>query len=144
MSLNPLAIIATALDKLFPDADERNKHKVRMLELQTSGQFKEVELAVSAIVAEAKSLDPWTSRARPTFLYVMYIYLLAAMPIGVLAVFAPEEVEKAIAAAKLYLAAIPAEMWGLFGAGYLGYVKKRSDDKEVGAGMVPKKFLGLF
>jgi hypothetical protein len=74
----------------------------------------------------------------------MYIYLLLAVPIGGLAVFKPDEVGLAIAAAKLYLAAIPPEMWTLFGAGYLGYVKKRSDDKEVSAGIEPKKFLGLF
>lgn len=144
MSINPLDLIGTALDKIFPDAAERDAAKLRMMELNSAGQFKEIELAMSAIVAEAQSKDPWTSRARPAFLYVMYIYLLMAVPIGLLAVFWAADVTAAIAAAKAYLAAIPGEMWTLFGAGYLGYVKKRSDDKEVASGMEPKKFMGLF
>lgn len=144
MSINPLDLIGTALDKLFPDAAERDAAKLRMMELNNAGQFKEIELALSAIVAEAQSKDPWTSRARPAFLYVMYVYLLMAVPIGLLAVFWAADVAAAIAAAKEYLAAIPEEMWMLFGAGYLGYVKKRSDDKEVANGMAPKKFMGLF
>lgn len=144
MPLNPLDLIGTALDKIFPDAAERDAAKLKMLELKSAGQFKEIELAFSAIIAEAQSKDPWTSRARPSFLYVMYIYLLAALPIGLIGVVYPAQVAAGIEAAKLYLQSIPAEMWTLFGAGYLGYIKKRSDDKEVAAGKEPKKFMGLF
>jgi hypothetical protein len=38
-------------------------------------------------LAEAQSADPWTSRARPNFLYVMYILLPTALPTGVLSAF---------------------------------------------------------
>jgi hypothetical protein len=31
---------------------------------------------MAAVLAEAESPDPWTSRARPSFLYVMYVLLL--------------------------------------------------------------------
>ena len=37
---------------------------------------------MSAIVAEANSSDPWTSRARPSFLYLIYVLLLFAVPMG--------------------------------------------------------------
>jgi hypothetical protein len=144
MNLNPLELLTKAADKLWPDADEKAKNLLRLKELDQAGEFKEFEIAAGNIQSEAKSDDPWTSRARPTFLYVMYVYLLAALPIGCIAIFYPTQVTLAIAAAKTYLAAIPTEMWTLFGAGYLGYVKKRSDDKEVSKGMMPKKFLGLF
>ena len=48
-----------------------------------------LETQLQAIVAEASSADPWTSRARPNFLYVMYILLLTALPMGVLSAFHP-------------------------------------------------------
>ena len=139
-----LPILDKAIDKIFPDKDEANKHKLKMRELENDGEFHELDNAMNMIIAEAKSNDPWTSRARPSFLYVMYIYLLMAIPVGLLAVIWPTQVTAAIVAAKAYLEAIPTQMWTLFGAGYLGYVKKRSDDKEVAAGKEPKKFLGLF
>ena len=44
-----------------------------------------IQARLSAIVTEARSPDPWTSRARPSFLYVMYVMLLWAIPMGVLA-----------------------------------------------------------
>ncbi len=38
-----------------------------------------IRTRMTAIVAEANSADPWTSRARPSFLYVMYALLLWAI-----------------------------------------------------------------
>lgn len=139
-----LDAIETVADKIWPDADERARNEIALKKLDQDGAFRHLDIAAGNIQAEGSSDDPWTSRARPSFLYVMYIYLLAALPIGLLGVFWPEETAKAIEVAKSYLASIPTEMWTLFGAGYLGYVKKRSDDKEVAAGKEPKKFLGLF
>ena len=49
-----------------------------------------LQVQLSAIVAEATSPDPWTSRARPSFLYVMYLMILLAVPMGVVAAFRPE------------------------------------------------------
>jgi hypothetical protein len=139
-----LDAIETVADKIWPDADERAKNQIALKQLDQNGAFRHLDIASGNIQTEAKSDDPWTSRARPSFLYVMYIYLLAALPIGLCGILWPEQTAKAIEVAKAYLASIPAEMWTLFGAGYLGYVKKRSDDKEVAAGKEPKKFLGLF
>lgn len=144
MALKFLDAIGTVADKIWPDASEREKNKIVLAQLEQQGAFKHLDLASANIQTEASSNDPWTSRARPSFLYVMYIYLLAAIPVGLLGVVWPVETAKAIEVAKAYLASIPTEMWTLFGAGYLGYVKKRSDDKEVAAGKDPKKFLGLF
>ena len=144
MSFPILSIIDKAIDKLFPDAGERQKYKNQARELELSGEFKELEGAIQLIMAEAKSADPWTSRARPSFLYVMYIMIMASIPMGFLSFWHPELVDSAIAGMEKWLKAIPPEMWYLFGAGYLGYVKKRSDDKQVLAGIKPTKILGIF
>jgi len=144
MSFPILSIIDKAIDKLFPDAGDRLKYKNQAKELELSGEFKELEGAIQLIMAEAQSKDPWTSRARPSFLYVMYIMIMASIPMGFLSFWHPELVDSAIAGMEKWLKAIPPEMWYLFGAGYLGYVKKRSDDKQVLAGIKPTKILGIF
>jgi len=67
------------IDKIFPDAAERDKAKLELIKVQADGQLKELEIQLSAILAEANSTDPWTSRARPSFLYVVYT-LSPALP----------------------------------------------------------------
>ena len=144
MSIPILGLISDAIDKIIPDADKRAEAKVKMAELEQKGEFREMEIAMTAIVAEAKSSDPWTSRARPTFLYVMYIYILGAIPAGIIGIWYPEEVKQAIVGVELWLNSMPSELYGLFGVGFLGYVKKRSDDKATLLGKETKKFMGIF
>lgn len=117
------------IDKLWPDKNEAEKAKLELFRMQQAGEFKEVELRYQAIVAEASSADKWTSRARPSFMYVIYLYILAAIPMGLLAVFRPAEAAAVAAGMNSWLAAIPSDMWWLFGAGYLGYGAFRSYDK---------------
>jgi len=139
-----ISAIGGILDKVIPDADKRAEAKIKLAQLEQAGEFRGLELSVQAIVMEAKSKDKWTSRARPAFLYVMYVFILFALPMGILSVWYPAEVQLAIVGVKAWLAAIPRELYALFGTGYLGYVKKRSDDKQVIMGQEPKKFLGIF
>ena len=75
----------------------------------------------------------WTSRARPTFLYVMYLMILAALPLGALAAFAPDVAVRVTTAMGAYLSAIPDAMWTLFATGYLGYTAARQWGKARGA-----------
>lgn len=84
---------------------------------------------LSVMLAEAASQDKWTSRGRPMFLYVMYIFLLAGLPMGVLSIFRPDTATAIAAGCNAWLSAIPEEMWWLFGAGYLGYSTVRTVDK---------------
>ncbi len=93
---------------------------------------------MSAIVMEAQSSDPLTSRARPAFLYVMYIMILTSIPMGILFALNPILAADIIKGVQAWLDAIPTEMWALFGAGYLGYTNKRSEDKQVLMGAQPK------
>lgn len=73
-------------------------------------------------------VEPWQQRSG-AFLSVFYLYLLAAFPIGVLAVFAPEAAQAMAAGAGAWLGAVPRELWAAFLAGYLGYAGLRSLEK---------------
>ncbi len=64
--------IASIIDKVIPDKEARAKAKLELLALEGTQELQQIEARLSAIVAEAQSADPWTSRARPSFLYVMY------------------------------------------------------------------------
>lgn len=118
------------IDKIWPDPAEREKAKAQLLQMQQNGELKELETRMSAILAEAQSSDPWTSRARPSFMYVMYAMILASIPMGVLHAFDPSMAVNIADGMKAWLSAIPQEMWMLFGVGYTGYAWARSKDKQ--------------
>lgn len=81
--------ITSIIDKIIPDKEARAKTKLELLTLQGSQEMEMIEARLQAIVAEANSQDPWTSRARPSFLYVMYVLLLASLPMGLLSASTP-------------------------------------------------------
>lgn len=120
------------IDRVFPDPAQKAQAQLELLKMQQEGDLKDMQVRLSAILAEAQSADPWTSRARPSFLYVMYLMILAAFPVGVLQIFRPEVVPIFTAGVQGWLAAIPDELWWLFGAGYLGYTGARSLEKRKG------------
>ncbi len=125
--------IVSIIDKVIPDKAQREKAKLELLELQGSQELAEINARLAAIVAEANSHDPWTSRARPSFLYVMYILLLFALPMGVLAAFAPDKALAIGQGMNAYLAGLPEPLYALFGTGYLGYTAARQWGKIAGS-----------
>lgn len=120
------------IDKVFPDPEQKAKAQLELLQMQQSGELEGARIQLSAIIAEAQSSDPWTSRARPSFLYVVYILLLASIPMGVLTVFSPEAATNLTTGFKAWLAAIPEPILTLFGTVMLGYVVGRSYEKTKG------------
>jgi len=98
--------------------------------------LQEVQSQLSPILAEAQSTDPWTSRARPSFMYVIYVLLLASLPMGVLFAYDPVLAKNVTNGFQSWLTAIPESIVNLFGMGYLGYTGARSFEKWRGA---PKK-----
>ena len=120
------------IDKIFPDPEQKAKAQLELLRLQQDGELEGVKVQLSAIIAEAQSTDPWTSRARPSFLYVVYILLLTAIPMGVLTVFNPEAAVNLTTGFKAWLAAIPDSILTLFGTVMTGYVLGRSWEKTKG------------
>ena len=125
-----LGLAGDLLKRLIPDPGQRAKAEQELAVLQQNGELQAMATSMSAILAEAQSNDKWTSRARPSFLYVVYIIILSALPMGVLHAFNPEMAAGIAEGFKLWLAAIPEPMWTLFGVGYLGYAGARSWDKR--------------
>ncbi len=76
-------------------------------------------------IDDANAPDRWTSRARPTFLYVMYALLLWSIPMGVIAAVRPALAEAIARGMTTYLNALPEPLYALFGIGYLGYTVAR-------------------
>ena len=128
--LGPLTSI---IDKIVPDKEGRERAKLELLRLQGSQEMELLQARLSAIVAEAGSTDPWTSRARPSFLYVMYAIILWALPMGVIGAFSPSTAGAIAGAMTAYLNGLPEPLYALFGTGYLGYSVVRQWGKVAGS-----------
>lgn len=124
--------IASIIDKIIPDKEAQARAKLELIALEGTQEMKMIEAQLQAIVAEANSQDPWTSRARPSFLYVMYVLLLAALPMGVLSAFSPVTARDIAAGMNAYLSGLPEPLYALFGTGYLGYTAARQWGKVKG------------
>jgi hypothetical protein len=118
--------VAKLLDRLIPDKEARERAKLELLQLEGSHELKLIEARMAAIIAEANATDPWTSRARPSFLYVMYALILWAVPMGLIAAIDPAMADAIGKGMGAYLAAIPEPLYVLFGTGYLGYTAART------------------
>lgn len=126
--------VARLIDKIIPDPDARDRAKLELLKLEGSQEMEAIRTQLTAIVAEAQSNDPWTSRARASFLYVMYALLLWAIPMGLIAAVRPDMAESIARGMHAYLAGIPEPLYMLFGTGYLGYTAARQWEKAKGLG----------
>ena len=136
--MNPLLIGSlvdlgrAVLDRAIPDPTARAQAELELLRMQQDGTLKELNVRMSAIVEEAKSADPWTSRARPSFLYVFYAVILGMSVFApLLGVFYPERMDLFFLNVGKGFGAIPEELWWTFTVGYLGYAGARSFDKRV-------------
>ena len=127
-----VSIGAKLNDKMFPDPAERDRAKLELMKMEREGDLEEVKVQLSAIIAEAQSPDPWTSRARPSFLYVVYILLLWSLPMGVLFVINPDAAARFTDGFKAWMNAIPEPVLTLFGTVMLGYVISRGYEKVKG------------
>ena len=125
--------IASIIDKVIPDKAARERAKLELIRLEGSQELAAIEARLSAIVAEANSRDPWTSRARPSFLYVMYAMILWGIPMGLIAAFRPETARAVADGINAYLNGLPEPLYALFGTGYLGYTAARQWGKISGS-----------
>lgn len=139
MSLDPTGIteaissvsglFQTAIDKIWPNPEDKAKADAQIMMATAQSAILQLEASQKVMLAEASSDDKWTSRARPSFLYVVYIYLLLAIPMGILGAFSPTTAEHISTGIKLYLGALPDIIVGLFQTVMLGYVGARTVDK---------------
>jgi hypothetical protein len=124
--------VSKLLDKIIPDPQARDRAKLELIKLQGDQEMQAIGAQMQAIVAEAQSADPWTSRARPSFLYVMYTLILWAIPMGLIAAVDPKLALGIGNGMTSYLRGLPEELYMLFGTGYLGYTAARTWGKTRG------------
>jgi len=127
-----LGPVTRIIDKVVPDPEARDRAKLELLRLENSQELGLLQASLSAIVAEAGSSDPWTSRARPNFLYVMYAMILWALPMGLVGAFSPATASAIGESMSAYLRGLPEPLYALFGTGYLGYSAMRQWGKAKG------------
>jgi hypothetical protein len=127
-----IAPVAKLIDKIIPDPQARDRAKLELLKLQGDQEMQTIAVQMQAIVAEAQSVDPWTSRARPSFLYMMYALILWSIPMGLIAAADPRMASGIASGMTAYLRGIPEELYALFGTGYLGYTAARTWGKAKG------------
>mgnify|MGYP002780554292 CR=1 FL=1 len=124
--------ISSIIDKVIPDKAARERAKLELIALEGTQELRLIEAQLQAIIAEANSADPWTSRARPSFLYVMYAMILCALPMGLLSAISPEAAADVAGGINAYLNGLPEPLYALFGTGYLGYTAARQWGKVKG------------
>lgn len=117
--------VAGLIDKIIPDPQAREAAKLELLRLEGTQELDRIKAQMAGVLAEAGSTDPWTSRARPSFLYVMYALLLWSIPMGVIAAVRPATAQAIAHGMNAYLAGLPEPLYALFGTGYLGYTVAR-------------------
>lgn len=121
------------LDRVIPDPEAKRDAKARLMDLHQQGDLQKMEARMRVIRTEAQSKDAWTSRARPTFMYVFYTVILSLVLLGPLVgVFAPSAMAIFFENVGAGFQAVPTEMWTVFTAGYLGYGGFRTVEKVRG------------
>ena len=119
-----LSVGAELIDSLFTSDDERAEARLKLTKLAQEGRLKQMEAAMTVVVAEAKSdhfiVAAWRPITMLTFVfivannYIIYPYLNLLFDTGV-------ELD------------LPPDLWNLIKIGLGGYVVGRSGEKMVKA-----------
>ena len=125
-------LIDDAINKIWPDPQDRAKAEVMMLQAQSDAALNLLKTQMSVMLAEAQSTDKFTSRARPGFLYVVYLLMLCSIPMGILYSLNPAIAGNVTTGFKDWLAAIPPDIISMFQFVMLGYIGGRSFEKVKG------------
>ena len=117
-------IVERVVDRVVPEkmGSAEKQRLIHELDKEITKQ------AGNIILAEATSNDPWVSRARPTLMWIMYAVIVFNYIVIPLILMGGKM--GGLDIQGLDPIAIPEVLWGMFGAGYLGYSHYRSQDKE--------------
>ena len=121
------------IDKIWPNPTDEAAAQVAMLKATSDAAVAQLNAANQAAIAEASSVDSWTSRARPSFLYVMYVLILFSIQMGILSAFNPPAAEAVAKGMGLWLNAIPEAMWQVLFGCFAVYSGGRTIEKIKGA-----------
>lgn len=127
-----LASLMQIVDQATAEGAARDDARRQILQAVAVHEDHAASMRSSPLLAEARSGDPWTSRARPAFLYVMYAFILWAFPMGLIAALSPGMARAIAGGMTDYLTALPEPLYALFGTGYLGYATLRQWGKAKG------------
>ena len=122
-------LLTSAIDKIWPNPNDKAKAEAIAITAAADAAVKQLQAAQAVMLAEAQSADPWTSRARPSFMYVIYILLLCSLPMGVIYAISPTLAADLTAGVKAWFDSIPKDIVDLFQWVMLGYVGGRSWEK---------------
>lgn len=131
-----IGTLAKDLRTAFTGKEPIDANKAAELALKVEELSGKVEEGrVSVLVAEASSTDKWTSRARPSFMYVFYFIVVSLVIIApFVGIFFPIHMQQFYTNVAAGFKAVPDIMWQTFGVGYIGYSVARSYDKKQGNG----------
>jgi len=121
-------LINTAIDKIWPNPEDKAKAECVIM----TAQLELLKTQMSVMLAEANSADPFTSRARPSFLYVVYTMLLWAIPMGIISAISPEVATNITKGSLDWLSKLPPDLYELFNWVMLGYIGSRGYEKTKG------------
>ena len=124
--------IGKAIDRIWPNPTEEAAAKVAQLKAETENAVALLTAQNAAAVAEASSADPWTSRARPTFLYVMYALILWAIPMSIVSAIRPDVAMNIAHGFAAWLQAIPDSLWSVMFGCFAVYSGGRTVEKVKG------------
>ncbi len=110
---------STIIDKIWPDAGEREKAKLRLVELQSRGELVEIESRLKVMLAEMSG--NWLQRSWRPILMLTIIGIVANnyLLYPYLALFWDEAP----------ILDLPKQLWSLMELGLGGYVVGRSAEK---------------
>ncbi len=131
--MSGIGTLAKDIREAIVGAEMKPEQKValelKVMELEQAATNAQMEM----IKAEASSADPWTSRARPSFMYIFYIILLTCGLVApAIGIYRTQEMSIFFTNMALGFKAIPDNLYGLFGVGYLGYTGFRTFEKVKG------------
>ncbi|MCP4442984.1 MAG: hypothetical protein GY810_29100 [Aureispira sp.] len=117
-----IPLIGTVLDKIFPDPEAASAAKLKLLELQQSGELETLKQAGSIITAEAKS-DHWIVAAWRPITMLVFVAIIANNYI--LAPYIDLLFNTNI------VLDLPPDLWDLLKIGLGGYIVGRTGEKMI-------------
>lgn len=105
----------------FPTPEAKASALAIQLKSTTDAFMDKFKAQTAIMLAEASSQDKWTSRARTSFLYVMYMLILTSIPFSVLFAFRPDIAKDVVEGFHSWLAALPDDFMSTFKTVMFGY-----------------------
>lgn len=124
------APLLSVIEKIIPNPQAADAAKLELLKLEQAGELDTLKTVLQPFINESANEDKWTSRARPSFMYVMYIMILTAIPMGVLYIFSPDSAKNFGLGVQFWLNAIPKQLWDIFGLCFSVYAVARTHEKQ--------------